>query len=130
MKRSAPLQRKSPLKSKKGLKRTGRLNVKAKQKRVMGKPDPRWRSKDYLKWVRSQPCVMCNRQADDAHHIKGIGHLSGAGIKAPDQFVMPLCREDHDKIHNSPELWPKQWEWIARTLAKAIDDEVLVMGPL
>lgn len=94
----------------------------------MGKPDPRWRSRKYLDWVKSQQCVMCERRADDPHHIKGEGHMSGAGLKAPDYCVIPVCREHHREIHERPELWPLQWEWIVRTLGKAIDDGVLIEG--
>jgi hypothetical protein len=85
---------------------------------------PAWRSKKYLDWVKTQPCCVCKAPADDAHHIKGLGHLSGVGLTAPDQYVMPMCRTHHHWIHANPTEWPNQWEWALRTLAKAISEEV------
>lgn len=119
--RRTPLKRKTPLKANAGLKRgTKKLAARSKTKK-----DPRYRNRAYLNWVKKQPCVMCGQQADDPHHIIGIGYLGGAGTKAPDQYVMPVCRIHHEEIHHRPELWPMQWEWIARTLARAIEEGAL-----
>ncbi|CAI0837465.1 Protein of uncharacterised function (DUF968) [Serratia proteamaculans] len=64
----------------------------------------RWESKTYLKWVRSQLCVIHGVQADDAHHI--IGHCQGGmGTKAHDLFTIPLCRKEHDALHRDPSRW-------------------------
>lgn len=120
MKRT-PLNRKTPLRTRTGLKPGGRLKARSSTRRSMGTPDPRWRNRRYLQWVKTLPCVMCGQPADDPHHIKGVGHLSGAGITAPDWAVMPVCRFHHDEIHATPELWPLQWEWITRTLGAAIE---------
>ena len=85
-----------------------------------------YRSKSYLKWVRSQDCALCGAPGpSDAHHLIGIGGMGGMGTKAPDSAVMPLCRGCHSRIHRMPELWPKQWEYIARTLIKAIEEGVI-----
>ena len=130
--RRTPLQRKTPLRSKTGLKtkapmKAGGTRMKARSttRRSMGKADPRWRSRKYLDWVKTLPCVMCGAPADDPHHIKGVGGMSGAGLTAPDWAVMPVCRQHHDEIHATPELWPNQWEWIARTLGKALEEGVI-----
>lgn len=85
----------------------------------------RWRSRKYLDWVKRQDCVLCSRPADDPHHIKGVGHMSGAGLTAPDYTAIPVCRECHDRIHQDSTLWPQQWEYIVRTLGRAIDEGVL-----
>ena len=87
-----------------------------------------FRSKRYLQWVKTQPCVLCGSPADDAHHIIGTGNLSGMGMTAPDVFTMPACRQHHTTIHQSPEVWSAQWEWIARTLAKAVAEGVLAVA--
>jgi len=84
-----------------------------------------WRSKKYLTWVKSLPCVNCYAPADDAHHLVGLGGMGGMGTKAPDSMVMPLCRGCHGLVHNEPDMWHDQWEWIARTLKRAIDEGVL-----
>lgn len=89
------------------------------------KPDPRYRNSSYLAWVKTLPCVLCHGPADDPHHLIGVGQLGGMGTKAPDTFVMPVCREDHDRIHRTPDLWPEQWKWVAKTLARAVEEGVL-----
>ncbi|MFC0140631.1 DUF968 domain-containing protein [Erwinia mallotivora] len=58
----------------------------------------RWTNAGYTKWVKTQPCEGCRRPADDPHHIIGHG-LGGTATKAHDLFVIPLCRECHDKLH-------------------------------
>lgn len=83
-----------------------------------------WRSKKYLAWVKTLPCVICGAPADDAHHAIGLG-LSGMGLTAPDQYAVPVCRGHHSEIHATPELWPKQWLWIGSTLAKALNEGIL-----
>ena len=87
----------------------------------------RWRSNKYKDWVKSQACYYCRRTPVDPHHLIGIGHMSGGGLTAPDWTAMPLCRECHNKMHNTPLLWPEQWEIIARTLGKAIEDGFLII---
>ena len=90
-----------------------------------------WRSPKYLKWVRTQPCEMCGDgySKKEAHHIKGVGNLSGGALKAPDLFTMSLCEDFgkncHQEMQNNPDLWPMQWEMVARTLARAIEDGVV-----
>jgi len=81
----------------------------------------RWRSKRYLGYVKTLPCVICGKEAEP-HHIKGVGNMSGGGLKAPDWAVMPYCHEHHAECHADPDLWNDQWEYIARTLGQAITD--------
>ncbi|WP_317180066.1 DUF968 domain-containing protein [Lelliottia amnigena] len=61
----------------------------------------RWVNDKYTRWVKAQPCVCCNQQADDPHHLIGHGQ-GGMGTKAHDLFVIPLCREHHDELHADP----------------------------
>lgn len=98
----------------------------ARKKRRMGKPNPRWECRAYLDWVKTQPCMMTGLPADDPHHIIGVGGLSGMALTAPDWAAMPLTRGAHDQIGEDSELWAQQWEWVARTLGKAIEEGVLV----
>lgn len=83
-----------------------------------------WRSRHYLDWVASQPCCVCGAPADEAHHIKGTGGMSGTGMKAPDSASMPMCRTHHDEMHRDPSLWPDQYRYITATLIRAIDQGV------
>ena len=58
----------------------------------------RWVNENWTRWVKSQVCVCCNKQADDPHHLIGHGQ-GGMGTKAHDLFVLPLCRAHHDELH-------------------------------
>jgi hypothetical protein len=57
----------------------------------------------YLRWIRSQPCMIQNREcrgSTDPHHV---GHFGQA--RANDRNAVPLCRRHHDQcqqIHNRP----------------------------
>lgn len=84
-----------------------------------------YRSRKYLAWVRSQDCARCMAPADDSHHLCHVGNMGGMGTKAMDLFVMPLCRGCHTEMHNNPDLWPYQWEWVVKTIEKATKEGVL-----
>lgn len=61
------------------------------------------RNKDYLAWIRTQPCEACavrgNIQA--AHVRKGNG--GGMGIKPSDYRTVPLCHACHLRQHQEGE---------------------------
>ena len=66
----------------------------------------RWINDNYLKWVKSQPCCVCNSVAHDAHHLIGYGQ-GGMGTKAHDLFTIPLCRIHHDELHKDKTEWER-----------------------
>lgn len=67
----------------------------------------RWQSEAYLKFVRSQPCVVTGtNQAVEAHHLIGHGH-SGMATKTHDLLTIPLCHAEHMKLHD--QGW-QRWE--------------------
>jgi len=82
----------------------------------------RWTSEKYLAWIRKQPCIICGIPGAEPHHLKGAGGMSGTGMKAPDWATMPLCHPCHRMMHEVPAVWPDQWEYIARTLGRAINE--------
>lgn len=84
-----------------------------------------FRSKKYRDWVKTLPCVICEGNSHEAHHIIGTGNLGGMGMKAPDTYVMPVCRMDHCLIHQDPTIAEEQWRWVAKTLARAVDEGIL-----
>ena len=86
-----------------------------------------WRSPKYLAWIREQECSNCINPngKTQAHHLIGVGNLGGMGTKAPDWAAMPMCVRCHGEIHYDPDMWDEQWEMIARTLGRAIDDEAI-----
>src|SRR4051812_14671883 len=61
---------------------------------------PRRRNKAHLKFVAAQPCLLCNRQPSDAHHLR-LAQPLALGRKVSDEFTVPLCRTHHRQLHRS-----------------------------
>ena len=64
---------------------------------VISKP-VRERDRHHLKFVASQPCVICGRIPSDAHHIK-FAELPAMGRKVSDKYTVPVCRIHHRDLH-------------------------------
>jgi Rad52/22 family double-strand break repair protein len=58
------------------------------------------RDKTHLRFVASQPCLLCERQPSDPHHLR-FAQPRGLGMKVSDEFTVPLCREHHRQLHHS-----------------------------
>jgi hypothetical protein len=58
----------------------------------------RHRDKAHLKFVASQPCLVCGRSPADAHHLR-FTQLRAMGCKVSDEFTVPLCRSHHRDNH-------------------------------
>jgi hypothetical protein len=65
--------------------------------RVIRKP-VRERDREHLKFVASQPCLLCGRTPSDAHHIK-FAEQRAMGRKVSDRFTVPICRLHHRELH-------------------------------
>lgn len=80
---------------------------------------------EYLKWVKTLPCVVTEMPADDPHHLIGHGYGS-TGSKASDYWTIPVTRIEHNLIHNAFGLWEQaqgsQFEHVALTLLQAIHE--------
>ena len=62
-------------------------------------PEPRRiRDKDHVKFVATQPCLICGRRPCDAHHLRFAQHPA-LGRKVSDEFTVPLCRGHHRELH-------------------------------
>jgi hypothetical protein len=59
----------------------------------------RHRDKAHLKFVASQPCLICGRSPADAHHLR-FTQLRAMGRKVSDEFTVPLCRTHHRDNHS------------------------------
>lgn len=82
-----------------------------------------FRSPEYLDWVRQQECCVCGTTPPtEAHHLIGTGKLGGMGMKAPDWTCIPVCHHCHQNIHMNPVLVEHQWEWMARTLGRYMEE--------
>jgi DNA recombination protein Rad52 len=68
----------------------------------------RLRDKAHLKFVASQPCLVCGRQPCDPHHVR-FAQPRAIGMKVSDEFTVPLCRGHHRQLHQAGNevLW---WE--------------------
>src|ERR1700730_1678106 len=66
----------------------------------------RERDRDHLKFVASQPCLVCGRTPSDAHHIK-FAEQRAMGRKVSDKFAVPICRLHHRELHRrgSERVW-------------------------
>lgn len=85
-----------------------------------------FRSKKYLKWVKTLDCAMCGiEDSSDPHHMIAT-QMGGMGTKAPDSACMPLCRRCHRALHDTPDHWALQWEMTVKTLMKAIDEGIFI----
>jgi hypothetical protein len=69
-------------------------------KSVLAISEPRrHRDKTHLKFVASQPCLVCGRSPADAHHLR-FTQSRAMGRKVSDEFTVPLCRTHHRDIHS------------------------------
>src|SRR5262245_7773751 len=60
----------------------------------------RLRDKAHLKFVASQPCLVCGRQPADPHHLR-FAQPRALGMKVSDEFTVPLCRGHHRQLHQA-----------------------------
>jgi hypothetical protein len=58
----------------------------------------RLRSKQHLRYVARQPCLICGRTPSHAHHIR-YAQLKGLALKVSDEFTVPLCAIHHSQNH-------------------------------
>jgi hypothetical protein len=75
----------------------------------IGKP-MRERDRDHLRFVASQPCLVCGRTPSDAHHVK-FAEQRAMGRKVSDKFTVPICRLHHRELHrrgNERAWWESQ----------------------
>jgi len=60
----------------------------------------RLRDKAHLKFVASQPCLVCGRQPSDPHHLR-FAQPRALSLKVSDEFTVPLCRGHHRQLHQN-----------------------------
>lgn len=66
---------------------------------TIGEPR-RIREKAHLRFVASHPCLVCQRQPADPHHLR-FAQPRALGMKVSDEFTVPLCREHHRQLHQA-----------------------------
>jgi hypothetical protein len=68
-------------------------------KSELSHPEPRrLRDRDHLRFVMTQPCLICARTPSDPHHLRFTQHRA-LGRKVSDEFTVPLCRGHHRELH-------------------------------
>ena len=68
-------------------------------KSALAFPEPRRvRDKDHLRFVATQPCLICGRKPSDPHHLR-VAQARALGRKPSDEFTVPLCRGHHRELH-------------------------------
>jgi hypothetical protein len=69
----------------------------------------RYRSREHLRYVMQQPCLICGRKPSDPHHL-GFTQPRALGRKVSDEFAVPLCRGHHRAVHRARDerAWWKQ----------------------
>jgi hypothetical protein len=89
-----------------------------KSKLTIAEPK-RLRDKAHLKFVASQPCVICGRNPCDPHHLR-CAQPRAIGLKVSDEFTVPLCRGHHRQLHQAgnEENWWTERKIDALAIAK------------
>lgn len=60
---------------------------------------PRIRSKKHLAFVAERPCCVCRRKPVQVHHLLRCIDLKARGVKAGDNWTVPLCLYCHTALH-------------------------------
>ncbi len=66
---------------------------------TLGEPK-RIRCGEHLRFVASQPCLICGRAPSQAHHVR-YAQGKGLGLKVSDEFAVPLCAIHHHHVHST-----------------------------
>ena len=90
----------------------------------------RLRDKAHLKFVASQPCLVCGRSPSDPHHLR-FAQPRAIGLKVSDEFTVPLCRGHHRQLHqagNEVAWWTNQ-KINALEIARALWEQTRFLKP-
>ncbi|HEY4313690.1 MAG TPA: Rad52/Rad22 family DNA repair protein [Pirellulales bacterium] len=90
---------------------------------TIGEPK-RLRNKAHLRYVGTQPCLICGRQPSDPHHLR-FAQPRALGLKVSDEFTVPLCRGHHRQLHQAGNevAWWDDLDVDALEIAKGLWDE-------
>ena len=74
-----------------------------------------------FKVLRQLPCCWCGRSPSDVAHSNWYEHGKGKGVKANDEYTIPMCREHHNLFdtyalgvtrEQSKAWFMQKWEFI------------------
>ena len=64
----------------------------------------------HLAQVRKLPCCVCGAAApSDPHHLRSSAFGRGMGRKSGDEWVVPLCRGCHNRVHEEGSKREGAW---------------------
>ena len=87
--------------------------VAARPSRSAIAPRPaRLRDQEHLRFVASEPCLVCGRTPSDPHHLRYL-QPRALGRKVSDEFAVPLCRGHHRELHRRGD--ERKW-WRERNI--------------
>jgi len=91
-------------------------------------PKPKtYRSKKYLDFIRSKPCITCGSHDTFPHH-EAMG-CAGKGIKAPDSYTLPMCAKCHRFRHDTGfSFWDEQNIDVKMEIIKLLTEYLQVKG--
>ncbi|MFY2512806.1 hypothetical protein ACNJ69_12150 [Acinetobacter soli] len=78
------------------------------------------RSVKQLNAIRKLPCVRCGGRPSQAAHSNSSKHGKGRGVKASDEFTVPLCHSCHAafdqfKLGSREESEAMFEQWLEKT---------------
>lgn len=80
------------------------------------------RNEKYLKWIRSQPCLLTGSEYDVvAHHVRH-GNPCGMGMKPSDYRCLPLRADIHSHLHSWKNGERDWYEFHGIEPAKSVND--------
>ena len=65
--------------------------------------------REYISFIHKQTCLVTGTNVGlDAHHVRCL-YKAGTGKKPPDSYCVPLCHNEHMKLHQYGErsYWEK-----------------------
>ena len=88
------------------------------------------RSPKRLAAVRLLPCIRCGNPDSQAAHSNSAKHGKGRGIKASDEFTVPLCHSCHSQLDrfelgSRAESEAMFDQWLAKTELMMLKQEEL-----
>jgi hypothetical protein len=94
-------------------------------KTVMNLSFPRrFRDRTHLRFVATQPCLLCGRTPSDPHHLR-FAQPRAMASKVSDEYVVPLCRGHHRQLHQCGDeaAWWNDLEIDALAIAGSLWEE-------
>ncbi len=78
----------------------------SQEEKAMISRNKNYRNQHYLRFIRTQPCIICETKPSEAHH-EPLGNDKGWALKPPDSQALPLCNYHNRQREAVPaeEFW-------------------------